>query len=217
MIVVTVRKLGLAACASVVSLLAVGCASAPISIDPDTASTAGEARPQTELRSLAAAVEVRIRENGWTLRPAASDGARRLLGRLIGGGSPQPVAENGSDPVALYLTRNPADAALVDMAELMGDAAALGGLVAEVAAFERGLDAASLNLDIAAAEGALAAVRRAAAFFEAVGDASDLDGDREAVFDAQLADLRRAQRGLALAADALAERRWASSRADLTS
>ncbi|XBQ15375.1 MAG: hypothetical protein ABL308_10440 [Oceanicaulis sp.] len=203
-------KLSVLACAGVFALAVSGCASAPIDLRGEDPALAGALDIQTSLREEADAVVTRVDAEGWTLRPPAGEAARSFLGRLLGGAGAEEGGEDAGDPVATYIASTGDAAALQDLAELSDAVEALSASAFAVAGFDRGLNPDAIDRDIAAAERALGATRRASAFFAEVGMVAEIDG-----LDARLETLIDAQKNLAAAADALAERRWAA-RHDLT-
>lgn len=190
-----------------------GCASGPIDMVRAPSLEATTIAQEQALRDSARMLAVRVEENGWSLAPPAGQAARSFLGRLIGGEGEAAARE---DAVLAYLEDNSDTAMqrrdviwLTEAAERVANAArAVAGAAPE-------LDEAALTADIAAAEDALGAVRRARAFFAEVHavqieQAGDLSAGSGAVgLAASLEALRAAEADLAAAADALAERRWA--------
>ncbi|MGJ3232677.1 MAG: hypothetical protein ACFE0P_12870 [Oceanicaulis sp.] len=170
--------------------------------EPDEARVLEE---QAALRGEADALAALVERAGWSLAPAPGDQARSFLGRLIGGAADD--SEAAPDPVAVYLDSAGAlDAIAADVSGLAGETRDVARRAAAVAGAPEGLARASLERDIAAAEGALGAVRRARAFFLEVE--TRIGGAHAPVAEGVLA-LKAAETALAEAADALAERRWA--------
>ncbi|MFP4518646.1 MAG: hypothetical protein ACLFQ5_04240 [Oceanicaulis sp.] len=203
--VISVAGLSPIVCACTLAAFSVaGCASGPIDMVSGPPDEARVLEAQASLRETAALLTEAIDQAGWSLTPPPGAQARSFLGRLIGGGDAE--ADPGADPVSAYL----AEAATVqriaaDITSLTERARSVSQTADAVAAAPEGLSRTALERDIAAAEGALGALRRAKAFFAAVGER--VDGGNAAVTD-RLAALRQAEAGLADAADALAERRW---------
>jgi hypothetical protein len=192
------------ACACALTMFTVtGCASGPIDMaraqDEQASVIAEEAALRDAARSLAAQVEAQ----GWTLAPPPGEAARSFLGRLIGGAGES--AEAG-DPVSDYIS------AAASLRRMTADISDLGRTTLQVsvdadavAAAPEGLSLSALERDIAAAETALGAVRRARAFFAEVSARAGTPGD---ALSEELTELAAAETALAEAADALAERRW---------
>ncbi|MCH8490546.1 MAG: hypothetical protein LAT81_11540 [Oceanicaulis sp.] len=152
---------------------------------------------QAELHRTASRLRTLIESEGWSL------GETGLMSRLIRG------HHSTSDrAVARYLDGIEVSPSIA----LTTDAARVTSLTREAAVL--GMRAASasnaaadgLSSDLAAVEGALAAVRQAKGFFTAAAEEAQADGER---LTAAFSDLGEAEQHLALAADALAERRWA--------
>lgn len=158
---------------------------------------------QTDLREGAEALTARVEEAGWSLAPPPGQQARSLLGRLIGG---EGAAPDDVDPITEYLGATGSLAAVAsDIANLSERTSALAASARAVADAPQGLTREALERDIAAAERALGAVRRARTFFaEAAARADTGDGPVQT----RLGALKTAETELAEAADALAERRW---------
>lgn len=194
------RVLGLAV-ATALTLSA--CASAPINLagEPEAG-----AETQLDLRGRAEALSVQVEAAGWTL--AREDAARGFLGRLIGGGDDS----SADDPVAAYLAwpdGAPADQALADLSALNALTMQVVDAVRAVSDTMSGLDLETLDRDIAAAERALGAARRAHDFFDEVANRLHVDAELQDALVAALDRQAVAEDSLAEAADALAQRRWA--------
>lgn len=191
--------------------LLAACTSAPIDM---AASEVDESlvREQAELRALAQSLSDLIDENEWTLTENSEDATRSFLGRLIGGADAEASEVEAPSRVALYLEAEPelAWAVTRDIEQIVLPAGQLAQLAISVASADGQLPADALARDIAASESALGAVRRAKAFFAAIGGEAELAEDHRALLSASLERLARSERALAVAADALAERRWAT-------
>ena len=186
-----------------------GCTSAPIDMSAAGPVELDALDEQDVLRERADQLAMLVDEEGWSISANPAEAARNLLGRLIGGdrGDQEPVSA-----VETYLARHdaPFRAAVSDVEDLSQRSRDVAGLAITVASADGRLPQASLARDIAAAERALGAVRRAKAFFNAVGEAAAFgEAEREAYANA-LSGLREAEAALARGADALAERRWAA-------
>ncbi|EAP91539.1 hypothetical protein OA2633_05156 [Oceanicaulis sp. HTCC2633] len=186
--------------------LAAGCASQPITLGADSqADIEAEAR----LRSQAARLSALVDEEGWTLTAGPADAARQFFSRLINGGED---ADAQSDPVSLYVEAQGANVVLAfheDIAQLTTLAQGVADAADNVSESAQGLGQATLTQDLASAEGALGAVRRAEDFFKAVSEGFGPDADEAQIAQA-LSLLAAEKTRLADAADALAERRWAA-------
>lgn len=191
--------------------LMTACTSAPIDM---AASEADEAlvREQAELRALAQSLSDLIDDNAWTLTANSDDAARSFLGRLIGGGEAETASEDASTRVAQYRDAEPdlVQAVTRDIEQIVRPAENLARLAISVASSDGQLGSQALARDIAASETALGAVRRAKSFFSVLSEAIEVSPDHGAQLAASLERLARSERALAVAADALAERRWAT-------
>ncbi len=173
-----------------------GCAGAPMDM---SAGFNGASAPaaQAELHRTAARLRTMIETQGWSL------GETRLMSRLIRGHD-----SSGDRAVARYLEAiedSPSDALAVD-AGMVADLSRETASLALRAASGRDAGADTLASDLAVVESALAAVRRAKVFFTAAAGEAQADDAR---VTAAFVELGEAEQHLALAADALAERRWA--------
>lgn len=199
----SVKGLAPIVCAGALAALGVaGCASGPIDMVRAEAEAPRVLEEQAALRDGAQALAHHVEEAGWSVAPPAADQARSFLGRLIGGDS-EPAVE--TDPVAVYLEGATLARIAGHIEELAIKARAVSGDAYAVAAAPQGLSRQALQRDIAAAESALGAVRRARAFFVEVG--ARVSAPEDAVAQG-LDELKSAETALAEAADALAERRW---------
>jgi hypothetical protein len=187
-------------CLAAAVLLAPGglaaCAGAPMDMSSGFNGAAGQSA-QAELHRSASRLRALVESEGWTL------GETGLMSRLIRGHT-----STSDRAVARYLDAvegGPSAALAMDAArvtELTRETAALAMRAAS--ASTTGADA--LASDLAAVEGALAAMRRAKVFFTAAAEEAQADGER---LTSAFSGLSEAEQYLALAADALAERRWA--------
>lgn len=201
------ERLGLRACIGLLAAATLSaCASGPIDMAGGADAPAPRLAEQAALRGAAEALTARVEEAGWSLAPPPGDQARSFLGRLIGGGGETAEAAE-ADPVQVYIDAAGSPGAVdADLSMLTRSARTVSTEALSVAASPEGLSRSALERDIAAAEQALGALRRARAFFAEVeaefvaAGAGDLNG--------ALDTLREAETGLAEAADALAERRW---------
>lgn len=152
---------------------------------------------QADLHRTASRLRSHIESEGWSL------GETGLMSRLIRGHN-----STSERAVARYLEAaedNPSQVLASDAA-LVTDMSRETAALALRAASARQTGADNLAADLAAVEGALAAVRRAKTFFSAAAEEAEADGER---LTAAFNELSQAEQHLALAADALAERRWA--------
>ncbi|MEQ8404360.1 MAG: hypothetical protein RKE49_04620 [Oceanicaulis sp.] len=179
-----------------------GCASGPIDMVQAETDAPRVLEEQAVLRDGAQALAAHVDEAGWSVAPPAADQARSFLGRLIGGES---APADQTDPVADYLEGMTLARIAAHIDALAAKTLAVSDQANAVAAAPQGLSRDALQRDIAAAESALGAIRRARAFFAEVGARVSAPGDSVAV---GLDDLKAAETALAEAADALAERRW---------
>ena len=183
-----------------------GCASQPIALGTEAqAGLEAEAR----LRAQASRLSTLVDEEGWTLSAGPADAARQFFSRLINGGD---EGEDTTDPVHVYLEAQGMNAALAfheDLARLTTLAQGVADAATAVGSSSAGLGQATLTQDLAAAENALGAVRRAEEFFIAVSERLDDVSDAEARTEA-LETFADEKSRLASAADTLAERRWAA-------
>lgn len=187
-------------CLAASALFAAGglaaCAGAPMDMSAGLNAGSG-ATSHAELRSSASRLRTLVEAEGWSL------GESGLMSRLIRGHN-----SSGDRAVARYLDAAEGNSSAVlasDLAQLTGlsrDTALLAMRAASAA--NPGTDV--LAADLAAVEGALAAVRRAKGFFAAAAEEAQTSGEH---VDAAFLQLGEAEQHLALAADALAERRWA--------
>ncbi|MGY6627329.1 MAG: hypothetical protein ACXIVL_02335 [Oceanicaulis sp.] len=187
-------------CLAASALFAAGglaaCAGAPMDMSAGLSAGSG-ATSHAELRSSASRLRTLVEAEGWNL------GEPGLMSRLIRGHN-----STGDRAVSRYLDTAEGDSSVVlasDLAQLTGlsrDTASLAMRAASGA--NPGTDV--LAADLAAVEGALAAVRRAKGFFTAAAQEAEADDEG---LTAAFTDLSEAEQHLALAADALAERRWA--------
>lgn len=183
------------------SLLAAGCASGPIDI---SAPAVAELASQAALRAQAQELTARVDEAGWSLTGSSGAATRAFFGRLLGGAG---ADEPEDSPVSVYLAQAEAGAQVArsDLDELLTLTRAAADAAGAVATASAPLSESALGRDIAAAENAIGAVRRAHAFFSAVDQ--ELGGDTGALagrLDALTVERDR----LVEAADALADRRW---------
>ena len=194
---VTVMRSFLAAVALLAGAGLPACAGAPVDMSGGLAGGQA-ASAHADLHRTAARLRALVDEEGWRL------GGAGVMARLIRGhdGSTQQA-------VAHYLEAVEETPA----AALAQDARRVSALSRETATLAMRAASAGANRDddlagaLAAVEGALAAVRRAQGFFVAAADAAQaVDEPMTRAF----ADLGEAEQGLARAADALAERRWAA-------
>ena len=192
---------GLCTCTAVT-----GCASQPIALGAESqAGLEAEAR----LRSQASRLSALVDEEGWTLSAGPADAARQFFSRLINGGDEQ---EDTTDPVSVYIEAQGANAALAfheDLGRLTTLAQGVADAAMAVGDSETGLGQATLTRDLAAAESALGAVRRAEEFFIAVSEHLD-DPTQDEARARALAVFADEKSRLESAADTLAERRWAA-------
>ncbi len=187
-------------CLAASALLAAGglaaCAGAPMDMSSGFNGAAGQSA-QADVQRSAARLRTHIESEGWSL------GETGLMSRLIRGHT-----STSDRAVARYLAvidDNPSAALALDAAQVT-DLTRETAALAMRAASARQAGADSLAADLAAVEGALAAVRRAKAFFTAAAEEAEAD---DAGLTAAFTELSEAEQHLALAADALAERRWA--------
>lgn len=192
----------------IVALGCASCASQPMDIAARQQAEV-PVSAQEDLRTALAALRARQAEaGGWTL---GSDGtARGLMGRLVGGATPQ------ADTIGSYLEgagSNPS-------AYLAGDIVLAAGLALEVAeaaqvvaSTRSALPEALLVRDIADVEGAMSSMRRARTFFQAVAidDRAEFSASQRVTISEALTRLDGSIAALVSAADALADRRWAAS------
>lgn len=188
-----------------------GCTSAPIDMSASDPLEAEALDHQAALRSGAARLVETVEGNGWSVSANPAEAARAILGRLIGG-EDSGDAEGPADAVATYLAGQdaPFQSAVSDVEALSSLTRDVTTLAIAVASSDGRLPQAALARDIAASENALGAVRRAAAFFEAVGEQAAFSEEQTEAFSSALSGLKEAEAGLARGADALAERRWAA-------
>lgn len=179
-----------------------GCASAPIDMRASDDSELNAA--QVQLRAQANGLADRLERQGWTLSSTPTEATRSILGRLIGGADPR--EEAGPDPVTLYLGQSDVERAQQDLAGLVAEAQALADQTLVVASVDGVISSSALARDLAAVERALGAVRRAKGFFTEVSQRADWQD----TLTLDLYNIVAAERRLATAADALAERRWAT-------
>lgn len=163
---------------------------------------------QVQLREQAANLAARLEEANWAITATPEEATRSFFGRLIGGA--QTVESNAIDTVAAYL--DDADLLRVDsdINGLVGETQTLADVTLIVASADGSIDSGSLERDLAKVERALGAVRRANDFFVAVADHNSWGEDEAQSIAAWVIMIGHAETRLATAADALAERRWAS-------
>jgi len=198
--------------AALLAFTATACASAPLNFS--TAPQAAVApTPHSNFHTACAAVVDLVEARRLSVEHVG--GAEAFLSRLLVGDD----ASAEPDPIERYVESRAlasADAALVSRA-LVEDASAAADRVAvasDAAAAilaSRMHDPDVLGRDIAAAERALAASRRAKTFFAAARDALETDA-----VDGELARLAEATEQLAARADRLAERRWAAMQGEVS-
>jgi hypothetical protein len=173
------------------------CAGAPV--DMSGGLTGGQAAStHADLRRTAASLRALVDEEGWSL------GGAGLMARLIRGhdGSTEHAVERYLEAV----DDTPSAALTQDARRVSVLSRETASLAIRAASAGESSDG-DLAGDLAAVEGALAAVRCAQGFFVAAADAAQaVDEPMTRAF----ADLGEAEQGLARAADALAERRWAA-------
>ena len=192
---------GLCACTAVS-----GCASQPITLGSEAQV---DIEAEARLRAQASRLSSLVDEQGWTLSAGPADAAREFFSRLVNGGSRD---EADSDPVSVYVEAQGANAALAfheDLAQLTTLAEGVSDAALRVIESEQGLGQSTLTQDLASAESALGAVRRAEEFFIAVSGRLDAPADTDRIAQS-LQALAAEKTRLADAADALADRRWAA-------
>lgn len=195
------------------ALVLQACASAPFDL-----AAAPEAPPaiasQQELRTAAATLIATVDEQGWQLAETRTS-AFSLLGRLVGGAG-EAEGESVEGGVDAWLEQHGAGAS----GQLMADIRLTSALTAEVvaaagavAASEAQFERAAIDRDIAEAEAALTAARKARAFFLAVHDeiATRQPLGAQPEIATALTGLERRIEALATSADALADRRWGNA------
>ncbi|WP_440959310.1 hypothetical protein ACFELO_04135 [Oceanicaulis sp. LC35] len=201
-----VRTLGLVVgfCACTAALS--GCASQPIALGAEAqVDIEAEARLRTQASRLSALVD----DQGWTLSSGPADAAREFFSRLVNGGS---ADTSETDPVTVYLEAQDGNAALAfheDLAQLITLAQGVSDAAMQISTSAQGLGQSTLTQDLASAESALGAVRRAEEFFLAVSEHLGASAD-EAQVEQSLQSLAEEKSRLADAADTLAELRWAA-------
>ncbi|MCC5995428.1 MAG: hypothetical protein JJU18_03530 [Oceanicaulis sp.] len=184
----------LAACVPGASLLT-ACAGAPVDMSAGLTNGAGQ---RSDVRQSASELRALVEDEGWTLT-----GGTPLLSRLIRGSAPD------SAPAVTRYIETAGEGASARLIADAGRVTALSRRTADralAAAAEPGAGPERLAGDLASVEGALAAVRRAKVFFTAAADKAEADDEH---LTSAFSELHEAEQHLALAADALAERRWA--------
>lgn len=178
------------------ALMLAACAGAPMDMSAGLNNGASVTRA-SEVRHSAIELRTLIETEGWVL-----NGGTPLMARLIRGSAP------GETSLARYLdaAQDPVSEQMTEDARRVADLTRQTVRLALDAAGQRGAGPDYLAADLAAVEGALTAVRRSGRFFAAA--AGEAGSDSETLMRA-LTDLDKAEHDLALAADALAERRWA--------
>lgn len=192
------------------AMLVSACASGPIDMVSADEMRGDVITAQADLRDSAATLAGLVEAEGWRLAPTAGEQARSFLGRLIGGGD---EAAGEDDPVGAYLQAAAPGSVSRDLETLQARTRAVARHARTVAAAPDRLSEDSLQIDIAAAEAALGAVRRAHAFFVSAGERLETP---PATLAGDLQKLEQAESGLAEAADALAARRWSQAGETLT-
>jgi hypothetical protein len=208
-----ISHFGMKPCLFAVVLLAApafasGCASAPISMAPSNESRL--VADQLVLRANADALATRLETAGWTITATPAEATRSFFGRLIGGSDSVEDADERPDAVVAYLGSADFQTVENDLEALVAETRALADQTLLVASSDGVIEASALTRDIASVERALGAVRRAEDFFESVIDRESWDNAAEAALLARLQGAGAAEARLASAADALAERRWAT-------
>ncbi|WP_306016678.1 hypothetical protein [Oceanicaulis sp. MMSF_3324] len=191
---------GLCTCTAVT-----GCASQPIALGTESQV---DIEAEARLRAQASRLSALVDDRGWTLSAGPADAAREFFSRLVNGGGAEETAD---DPVSVYMEAQGGNAALAfheDIAQLSTLAQSVADAAQQISNSEQGLGQATLTRDLASAENALGAVRRAEEFFIAVSEELDAAADGDQVIQS-LQGLADQKARLADAADALAERRWA--------
>ncbi|WP_146190658.1 hypothetical protein [Marinicauda salina] len=198
----SLRACCIIACAAALT----ACASAPLDLAFQRERAA--APVETELRDAAREMTDQVEAAGWSLSEDGGVSMGGFLDRLVRGGR---QGAPDQSPVERYL----AEAGDAPGPRLEADIAAASAMSSEVArnalavaSTGASLDSDALARDIAAAESALGAARRARAFFVEVR-ASAPEGADAPGLESALVDLDASIAALATAADALAERRWA--------
>jgi len=188
--------------------LASGCASQPIALGVENQS---DLAAQTRLRYTSTALTTQIDQVGWSISASPEDARAAFLGRLIHGAQHRDTAD---DPVQVYLASH-GDAAeeqlLVHIQTVIDQVEILSVAAQDVAMADTPVSAPALSIDIASAESALGAARRAHRFFAGVVDGLEDQGvyAHADVAELLIDQLGDAEERLADATDALAERRWA--------
>ena len=217
---------GLKALTPLIAILAAAalsaCASAPINLNASGGDAITPA--QTELRQTSAELVSAAEAQGWTLERDGAGLGARVLNRLLTGGSDEDEVDDG---LTRYLSVTaPDDAAAgeavaavaVDVRRAAELAAELSHDAEAVATADAIADARALAADIAAAERALAALRRADALFVEAAGALEArySQDAAAPLRSAIARLEEARTRLTEATDALARRRWSMVNASVS-
>lgn len=200
------RTLGLVVGLCTCTAALTGCASQPIALGSEAQI---DIEAEARLRAQASRLSNLVDDEGWTLSAGPADAARQFFSRLVNGGDAEAAT---ADPVNVYIEAQGANATLAfheDLAQLAALAQGVSEAALLVSESERGLGQSTLTQDLASAEGALGAVRRAEEFFIAVSGHLDSSADADHIAQS-LQALEQEKARLADAADALAERRWAA-------
>lgn len=191
--------------AALMGLCAAACASAPLNFTAEPAAFAPDT-PRAHFHDACAAVVNSVDGQGFTL--VSNAGGDAFLARLlVGAGEEAPATplQRYAEAKEIETSREPAlAAALVDDAGQAARLIAAAAASAEAVLADGPADPDQLARDIAAAERALSASRRAGAFFAAV-EAELSENDAVAL---ALAGLAEETERLAGRADALADARW---------
>ncbi len=165
---------------------------------------------QVELRQQANALAERLDAAGWTVTATPAEATRSFFGRLIGGAESVGDNEDATDSVASYVAATDLATVENDLEAVVAETRALADQTLIVASADGNIDSGDLARDLAAVERALGAVRRANGFFDAVRQSETWAEADAASLAARVEGFEAVEARLASAADALAERRWAS-------
>lgn len=217
---------GLKALTPLIAILAAAalsaCASAPINLNANDGAALTPA--QSELRQTSAELVSAADARGWTLQADGDGVGARLFNRLLTGGSDEDGADDG---LTRYLALAAPDEATAGEAvdAVTSDVRRAAELAAEISHDAEAVtnapdiaDARALADDIAAAERALAALRRADALFVEAAGALETrySQDAAAPLRTAIARLEAARARLTEATDALARRRWSMVNASVS-
>jgi len=202
------------------ALVLQGCASAPFDLGGSEQVELGTSEQQA-LRRAAHTLRDTVAEQGWRVDTSGNSGALGFFSRLVTGEGDEANEDPAETPAMAYITSDEADAISLlqsDIERATRLTADVADAADRVASSNTSYEQDAINRDIARAEAALTAARRAKSYFSDVSGqlvTQEGDGTSLAPVESGLNGLETEITRLAASADRLAERRWASGSANV--